>query len=62
MAFRRELSSLDYFIYAGLPWTCGIVLRPSYIGPGKTMTQRISSIESDATVPAFFRWLRRRPL
>jgi len=62
MAFRLELCIVDYFIHAGLPWTCGTVLRPSYIGLEKTMTQRIRSIESDATVPAFLRWLRQRPL
>ncbi len=62
IAFRLELCIVDYFIYAELPRTCGIVLRPSCIGLEKTLTQRISSIESDATVLAFLLWLRRRPL
>src|ERR1700730_1114456 len=36
--------------------------RPSYIRIEKSLTWRISSIESDATALAFLLWLRQRPL
>jgi hypothetical protein len=66
MAFRLELSaSFDYHDNL-LPDFPGLLARtssrrPFYFGLEKSLTWRISSIESGATVPAFLLWLRRRP-
>jgi hypothetical protein len=66
MAFRLELSaSLDYHDNL-LPDFPGLLARTSsrrsfYLGLAKSLTWLISSIEPDATVPAFLLWLRRRP-
>jgi len=67
MAFRLDLSaSFDYHDNL-LPDFPGLLARtssrrPLYFGLEKSLTWRISSIESDATAPAFLLWLRRRPL
>jgi hypothetical protein len=67
MAFRLELSaSFDYFdnLFPDFP---RLVARTSFSSTvlfrsRKSLTLRISSSESDATVLAFLLWLRRRPL
>jgi hypothetical protein len=64
MAFRLEFSaSFDYFNNQ-LPDFPRLVARTSCSSSvlhEKSLTWRISPIESDATVLAFLLWLRRRP-
>jgi hypothetical protein len=67
MAFRLELSASFDYLDNLLPdsldlWREHRSRRPSYFGLEKSLTLRISSSESDATVLAFLLWLRRRPL